>query len=99
MANNTGDLGVTLGTDLAVQSFDQIEATGEQLPSPSQVTNAVVPVISTIEWRERKGCGADETSRGVGVETKQKGDKKMMRVPKRLERLLSNTVMGGSVHQ
>lgn len=99
MFDNTGNLGLTDGTNLTVQPLNEVEATGPELPSPAKITNAVLPVLITGKWRNGVGCVTDEAPDGVGVQTEEKWDEQMVSVPEGLERLLSDAVMGGCVHQ
>lgn len=97
--DDTGDLGLTGGTDFTPQTLDKVETTGPELPSPTQVTDAMLPVVVTSEWRETLGGVTDEAADSMSVEGEEEWDEEMVSVPEGLEGLLSNAVMGGRVHQ
>jgi hypothetical protein len=59
----------------------------------------VIPVLLASKWREGIRSITNEAAGGVGVETQQERDEQMVRVPESLERLLSNAVVSGCVHQ
>lgn len=99
MADYSGDLRATLGTDFPVETLNQIKTTGEQLPSPSLITNAVLPEDLSCEGGERVGGITDEATNGVGVQAEEERDEEMVSVPEGLERLLPNAVVGGGIHE
>lgn len=99
VADNTGDLGKAAGTDLTVGTLHEVESTRPQLPTPAKVADAVVPVVLPGEWRVRQSSVANEAAGRVGVQSEEEGDEQVVGVPERLERLLTNAGMGGSVHQ
>jgi hypothetical protein len=99
MPDDTGDLGLAHGADLAIQPLAQVEGAGPQFPSPAQVTDAMRPVLVARERRVAIGRVSDETPNRVGVQGEEKGNKQVVHVPKRLERLLSDTMMRRRVHQ
>lgn len=67
--------GLSSGPHFAIQAFDQVEAACEELPSPTLITQAVVPEGCAGEWRKWLRGITDETTRRVGIETKHKRDK------------------------
>ena len=67
MANNFDNLGISSASNLTVQTFDQVETTSPQLPSPTLITNAMVPEILSGKWREWVASVTNETSGSVGV--------------------------------
>ena len=99
MPDDTGDLGLAHGADLAVQPLTKVEAAGPELPSPTQVTNAMLPVLVAGKRREAPRGVADEAANCVGVQGEEKGDEQMVHVPKRFERLLPDAVVRRRVHQ
>lgn len=99
MADNTSNLGLTAGTDLAIQTLNQVETSSEELPPPSEITNAVRPKLLPGKWRKSIGCITNEAANGVRVESQEEGDEQMMRVPKGLERLLTDTSMSSGIHE
>lgn len=99
MLDDTGDLGLADGTNLTVQTLKEVEAASPKLPSPTQVPNAVVPVILTSEGRNRGSRVTHEATNGVSVKAEEERDEQMVCVPEGLERLLSDAMVGGRVHQ
>lgn len=99
VADDTGDLGFAAGADLTPETFNEIETTSPQLPSPAQVTDAVGPVIVSCERREALGSVTDEAADSVGVQSEEKRDKEMVSVPEGLERLLTDTRVRSCVHE
>lgn len=97
--DDTGDLGLAHSADLAVQPLHEVEAARPQFPPPTQVTDAMLPVLVAGEWREAVGCVADEAADCMGVQGEEEGDEKMVHVPKRLERLLPDPVVRRRVHE
>jgi hypothetical protein len=99
MTDDLDDFGFSSTSDLTPNSFTEIEPPSPEFPSPSLISNAVVPEILACEGGEWQLCVSNETSRGVGVEAKQEWDEQMMGVPERFERLLTDLVMGSRVHE
>lgn len=99
MSDDTSNLGLTTGTNLAIQTLNQVEATSEELPSPSEITNAVRPVLLTVKWRKSISGITNEAADSVGVESQEEGDEQVVGVPESLERLLTDTSMSGSIHE
>ena len=99
MADHTRDLGVLSRTNLTVQTLAQVKATGPQLPTPSLVTDAVLPEDVASQWREWPSCVTHETADCVGVESEHERDEQVVCVPKRLEGLLADAVVGRGIHQ
>jgi hypothetical protein len=99
MPDDTSDLGLAHGADLAVQPLDEVEAARPEFPSPAQVSNTVLPVLVTGKWREALGRVADEAADCVGVQGEEEGNEQVVDVPERLEGLLPDAVVRGRVHQ
>jgi hypothetical protein len=99
MPDNSGNLGLADGADLAVQPLKEVETARPEFPSPTQIADAMFPVLVAGEWRDGVGCVTNETANRVGVEGEEERDEQMVRVPERLERLLPDTVMRRCVHQ
>jgi hypothetical protein len=99
MTNDSNNLGFSSGSDLTIDSLEEIETTSPELPSPSLVSNAMLPEVGLIEWRERYGGVTDETSSGVSVETEHKRNEEVVSIPKCFEGLLTNLGVGSRVHQ
>jgi hypothetical protein len=59
----------------------------------------MVPVVLAGKGREAVGRVTDEAANRVGVQGQEKGNEQVVHVPKRFERLLSNPMMSGRVHQ
>ena len=99
MADDTGDLRLAHGTDLPVQTLEQVEAAGEQLPPPALVPDAVLPELGA----GKRGLGVrgvtHEAPDGVGVEAEEERDEEVVRVPEGLEGLLPDAVVGCCVHE
>ena len=74
VAHNTSNLGLAESTDLTVQALEKVETSGEQLPSPTEIADAVRPVVVTGERGESVGRVSDEASDGVSVEAEEEGD-------------------------
>lgn len=98
MADNTSDLGSTTSTDLTVETLNQVDAATKQFPSPTFVTNTVLPEDLTRERRECVGGVTDEATHSVRVHAQQERNEQVVSVPERLERLLPNSVVGSRVH-
>lgn len=98
MSDNTGDLGFAARTNLTVETLDKVETTGPELPSPAEVTNAVLPVFTSGEGREGSGAVTDEAADGMGVETKHERDEQVVGVPEGLETLLADLGVGSGIH-
>jgi hypothetical protein len=97
--HNTGNLGLADSTDFTVEALQHVEAAGEELPSPAEVADTVVPVIISSKRRDGQRRITDEASNRVGVQSEEEGDEQVVGVPERLERLLPDTVMCRAVHQ
>lgn len=99
MTDDSHNRSISSRSNLAVKSLNQVKATSPELPSPSLITDAMVPEIVTSEWREGVRGVSNEASSGVGVEPKHEGDEQVVSVPERLKGLLTNLGMGGRVHE
>lgn len=99
VADHAGDLGFTNSTDLAIQALEEVKAACPKLPAPAEVADAVLPVLLTVKRREAVGSVADEAANRVGVQGEEEGDEEVVSVPKGLEGLLSDSVVGCRVHQ
>lgn len=99
MSHNASDLGLAHRTDLTVETLDQVEASSEKLPSPSEITNAVSPVIVTGKWREGVAGISDEATYGMGIQSEEERNEQVVSVPEGLERLLADAVVGRGVHE
>jgi hypothetical protein len=99
VSDDTGDLGLANGTDFTVETLAQVEGAGPKLPSPTEVTNAVLPVLVSGEGGEALGGVAHKASDRVGIEGQEEGDEEVVGVPKRLEGLLPDAVVRRGVHQ
>jgi hypothetical protein len=99
MPDDTSDLGLAHGADLAVQPLDEVEAARPEFPSPAQVSNTVLPVLVTGKWRVALGRVADEAADCVGVQGEEERNEQVVDVPERLEGLLPDAVVRSRVHQ
>lgn len=99
VANDTGDLGLATGTNFTIQTLQEVETTSPELPTPAEITDTVLPVF--IASKRRKGVDrvTDETAGRVSVKRQEKGNEKMVRVPKRFKGLLADTRVGRGVHE
>jgi hypothetical protein len=99
MAHNSDNLRLSPGSDLSVHTFDEIESTSPELPTPAFITDAVRPEIFRVKWRKRLNGVTNKASCGMGVESEQEWNEQMMGVPERLERLLANLMVRSGVHE
>ena len=99
VANDLDNLGLAPATNLTVQTVHEVQAAAYKLPSPSLVTNAVGPEVVVIKGRKGLCSVTHEAAGCVCVHAEQERDEEVVRVPKRLERLLSDPVMGCGVDQ
>jgi hypothetical protein len=97
VADNLDNLGLASAANLAVQAVHEVKTTADKLPSPAFVADAVGPEVVLVERRKGRSSVTDEAASGVGVHSKQKRNKEVVGVPKGLERLLSNPVVGSGV--
>jgi len=99
VSDDTGDLGLAASTNLAVKPLNEVETTSPEFPSPAEITNAVLPILISGEWRNGISCVADKAADGVGVQAEEERDKQVMSVPEGFEALLSNLNVGSGVHE
>lgn len=99
MADNAGDLGGATSPNFAVQALHQVNAASEHFPSPTLVTDAVLPEDLASKWRESVRRVTDETSDSMRVHSYDERDKEVVGVPERLERLLADPVVSSRVHE
>ena len=99
MTDYTSDLSIATGSNLAIQSLNQIDTATEELPSPALVTDTMRPENLTCEWRESICSITDEASYSMCVHSQHERNEEMMGVPEGLEGLLTNAVVGSRVHQ
>lgn len=99
MAHNLNNLCLTSAADLTVQAVAEVETATDKLPSPSLVPDAVSPEVLLVEWRPRRSSVTDETAGSMCVHAEQERNEEVMRVPERLERLLSDAVVGSRVDE
>ena len=99
VADDFGDSRRAPGLNGAVDALDQINASGDELPSPAVVADAVVPEVSSCEGGIGH-CGvADETAGGVRVHCQEEGDEKVVGVVEGFETLLTDLVVRGGEHE
>ena len=99
MTNDLGQLGISPGPNLSIDSFNHIDSSSPQLPSPALIAQAMIPERLSCKGRVGVQTVADETSSSMGVESQQEGDEQMVRVPEGLEGLCSNPVVCRGIHQ
>lgn len=85
MAHDPDNLCLFPGSDLSVHTFDEIESTSPELPTPTFIPNAMLPEYSTGKGRKWLHGVANEASSGVGVKAKQEWNEEMMGIPEGLE--------------
>lgn len=49
VSDNASNLGLAASANLTVQTLNQVETSGEELPSPSEITDAVRPVLVSLK--------------------------------------------------
>lgn len=95
-----GQFGGSPGTVLSVGTFTEVDYARPNNEAPAKVAKAV---LGGIEWERRDVVGvnrvADEASRCVSVETDHEEECEMMRIPKGLEALVADLVVGSGVHE
>ena len=89
MADDFDDLSLSSRADLAVYPLAEVEGEGEQFPSPTFISNAVVPEWTPCERTVRVHAIPNETPGGMCIHGQKERYKQMMRIPKRLVTLLS----------
>lgn len=99
VSDYASNLGLTASANLTVQTFDQVETSSEELPSPSEITNAVRPVLVSLKRRVSVDGVADEAADGVGVESQEERNEQVVSIPEGLERLLADTGMSSGIHE
>lgn len=99
MADHAGNLGLPTDANLTPETLNKVQPTRPQLPPPTKVADAVVPVLVAAKGGNGVGRIADETPDGVRVQTEHEGDEEVVRVPEGLEALLSDAVVRGRVHE
>lgn len=99
MADDSDDLCRSPRPDLTVKTLAQVESTCPQLPTPTLVSDAMIPKVLASEWRERIHGITDEAACGVGVKTQHEWDKQVMSIPERLEGLLTDFGVGSGIHE
>lgn len=67
MTDHFCDHRVTPGTNLSVEPLKEIQASNHQLPSPSFVPEAMIPILLSCQGGYWVGGIPDKTSGGVGV--------------------------------
>ena len=75
MAHNSDNLRLSSASNLTVKTLNQVKSTSPELPSPSFISNAVVPESGSSEGREGVDCVTNETSSSVGVHAQEERDK------------------------
>ena len=99
MSDNLGNLRFAPCTNLAIQPLDEVESPTNELPSPTFVTETVIPEGFARKRRLRRDSISNEAARGMRVESQEEGDKQMVSIPESFVGLLSNARVGGCVHE
>lgn len=99
MSDNTSDLGLPASANFTVQTLNQVETSSPELPSPSEITDTVRPVLLSLKGRECIDRVADEAADGVGIESQEERNEQVVSVPESLEGLLTDTGMSSGVHE
>lgn len=99
MADNASDTGCSTSPDLTIETLDQVNTTAKELPSPTLITDTVLPEEGAVKGRDAVGSVTDETTNGVSVHSQHEGDEQVVSVPERLEGLLANSVVRSCVHE
>lgn len=96
------DLGQTSGpacTNFAPYTFSEVNDTRPDNEPPAQITKAV---LRGIEWEAldvvRVDRITDETTSRMGVKTEHEKECKVVGIPKGFEALVSDLLVGSSVH-
>jgi hypothetical protein len=97
VTNDLDNLSLASAADLAIETIKEVQETTDKLPSPAFITKAMVPEVIVVKWRICRNSVTDEATSSVGVHAEQERDKQVVRVPKCLERLLADPVMGCGV--
>lgn len=95
-----GELSRTAGADLPVDTLEEVDDTGPDDVAPRKIANANIRVVEGECAGERWQSGrADEASSGVRVDADHKEERQVVSIPERLETLLADFCMGGTVHK
>lgn len=99
MTDNFDNLRLTARANLTIQTFDQIKATSPQLPSPSLVSQAMIPEVRSCKWREWIDAITHKATSGMCVHGQEKRDEEVVRIPEGFEGLLADLCVGRGIHQ
>ena len=95
-----GQLSRTAGTDLPPDTLKEVDDTGPDDVAPRKIANANIRVVEGEGAGDPGQCGStDEASSGVRVEADHKEERQVVSIPERLETLLANFCVGGTVHK
>ncbi len=95
-----GELGRTAGANLPPDTLEEVDDTGPDDVAPRKIAYANIRVVEGEGIGERWQRGtADEASGSVRVEADHKEERQVVSVPERLEALLANFCVGGTVHE
>lgn len=86
-------------SQFSVHPLDKVQPTTHQLPSPTLITQTVIPEHLSRERRVWLRCVAHKTSGSVRIKPQEKRHEQMVRVPERLETLLSDLLVCRRVHE
>ena len=100
MDEDLGELGRTAGADLPPDTLEEVDDTRPDDVAPRKIANADIRVVEWEGGGERWQSGtADEASSGVRVDADHKEERQVVSVPERLETLLANFCVSGTVHE
>lgn len=100
MDENLGKAGGSACTVFPVDSFTKVEDTRPNNKPPAEVTNTMTSRIEGEGRNEvRVNAITDEATSGMGVNADHKKEGKVVSVPKSLEALIANLVVGSCVHE
>lgn len=99
MLDHSRDLGLSHSSNLAIQPLQQVKATSDRFPTPSEVSQTMIVVIFASKGGVSFGRIADKAPDRMGIKTKKKRYEQVVGIPKGFEGLTANPNVGGSIHQ
>ena len=100
MDKDLGEVGRSAGTDLPPDTLEEVDDARPDDVAPRKIANADFRVVEGEGAREGGQRGTtDEASSGVSVDADHEEEREVVSVPERLETLLANFSVGGTVHE
>jgi hypothetical protein len=99
MLDDLGDFSLLSCSYFPPYPLKEVDGKCPESKPPTLVSNTMLPENVSGEGRVWLRCITNEAPNGMSIEGKEKDKCKVMRIPKRLEALLSYFVMGSCVHQ